>query len=107
MLHNAECEDNCDFIILYNNIFSYIGYMASNRRIIVFLTSFNVLFTTASRTALEPTQSPIQWVPEALSLGVKRPEREADHSPPSSAAVKECVELYLHSPIGLHDLVLS
>jgi hypothetical protein len=34
----------------------------------------------------------------ALSLRVKRPEREADHSPPSSAEVKECVELYLHSP---------
>jgi hypothetical protein len=36
-----------------------------------------------------PTQLPIQWVPGALSLGVKRPEREADHSPPSSAEVKE------------------
>jgi hypothetical protein len=52
---------------------------------------------TASRTALGPTQPRIQWVPEALSLGVKRPECEADHSPPSSAEVKECVELYLHS----------
>jgi hypothetical protein len=29
---------------------------------------------------------------------VKRPGREADHSPPSSAEVKECVELYIHSP---------
>jgi hypothetical protein len=28
---------------------------------------------------------------------VRRPEREADHSPPSSTEVKECVELYLHS----------
>jgi hypothetical protein len=37
-------------------------------------------------------------VPGALSLGLKRPEREADRSPPSSAEVKECVELYLHSP---------
>jgi hypothetical protein len=26
------------------------------------------------------------------------PGREADHSPPSSAEVKECAELYLHSP---------
>jgi hypothetical protein len=26
------------------------------------------------------------------------PGREADHSHPSSAEVKECVELYLHSP---------
>jgi hypothetical protein len=57
------------------------------------------LFTTAvSRTALGPTRTPIQWVPGALSLGVKRPGIEADHSPPSSAEVKECVELYLHSP---------
>jgi hypothetical protein len=56
------------------------------------------LFTTASRTALGPTQPPIQWVPGALSLGVKRPGREADYSPPSSAEVKECLELYLHSP---------
>jgi hypothetical protein len=48
--------------------------------------------------ALGPTQPPIQWVPGALYLGVKRPVREADHSPPSSAEVKEWVELYLPSP---------
>jgi hypothetical protein len=47
------------------------------------------LFTTASRTALGPTQPPIQWVPGALSLGVKWLGSEADHSPPSSAEVKE------------------
>jgi hypothetical protein len=34
------------------------------------------------------TQPPIQWVPGALSLGTKRPGCEADHSPPSSAEVK-------------------
>jgi hypothetical protein len=28
------------------------------------------------------------WVPGALSPGVKRPGREADHSPPASAEVK-------------------
>jgi hypothetical protein len=56
------------------------------------------LFTTAFRTALGPIQLPIQWVAGALSLGVKRPGREADHSPPSIAEVKDCVELYLHSP---------
>jgi hypothetical protein len=43
----------------------------------------------------------------ALSLGVKRPGREADHSPPQSAEAKECVEPYLHSPIHLHGVVLS
>jgi hypothetical protein len=55
------------------------------------------LFTTTYRTDLGPTQHPIQWVQGALSLGVKRPGREADHSLPSSAEVKERVELYLHS----------
>jgi hypothetical protein len=30
----------------------------------------------------------IQYVPGALSVGIKRPGREADHSPPSSADVK-------------------
>jgi hypothetical protein len=66
-----------------------------------------LLFTIASRTALGPTQLLIQWVPGAVSLGVKRPDREADHSPPSSAEIKECVELYLYSPIRLHGVVLS
>jgi hypothetical protein len=51
----------------------------------------NFLFTTEFRTALGPTQPPTQWV------GIKRPEREADHSSPSSAEVRQCVELYLHS----------
>jgi hypothetical protein len=56
------------------------------------------LFVTASRTALGPTKPPIQWVPGAFSLEIKRPGREADHSHPSSAEIKECVELYLRSP---------
>jgi hypothetical protein len=42
-----------------------------------------------SRLAMGPTQPPIQWVPGALSLGVKWPGREADHSHPSSDKVKE------------------
>jgi hypothetical protein len=47
------------------------------------------LFFTASRPALGPTQSPVKWVPGAFSPEVKRRGREADHSPPSSAKVKE------------------
>jgi hypothetical protein len=46
------------------------------------------LFTTASRPTLGPTQPSIQWVTGSLSLGVKRPGLEADHSPLSSAEVK-------------------
>jgi hypothetical protein len=56
------------------------------------------LFTTASRLAVGPIQPPVQCILDALSLGVKQLGHEADHSPPSSAEVKECVELYFHSP---------
>jgi hypothetical protein len=58
----------------------------------------NFLFTTMSRTALGTIQPPTRWVPGAVSLEVKRPGREADYLPPPSAEVKECMELYLHSP---------
>jgi hypothetical protein len=53
---------------------------------------------TISRSTLGYIQPPIQWVLEALSLGVKQPGHEANHSPRSSAEVKEHVEVYLHSP---------
>jgi hypothetical protein len=46
------------------------------------------LFANSSRPALGPTQPPNEWVPGALTPGVKRLEREGDHSPPSSAEIK-------------------
>jgi hypothetical protein len=42
----------------------------------------------ASIPALGHTQPPIQWVPEALSPGVKRSGRETDHSPPCNMEMK-------------------
>jgi hypothetical protein len=59
------------------------------------LLDLTILFTTTYRPPLGPTQPPVQLVPGALSLEVKRPGREANYSPPSSAEIKECVELYL------------
>jgi len=64
------------------------------------------LFTIVSRTALRPTQTPIQWVPGFLSLGIKRPGREVGHSPPSSAEVKNAwsytsTPTYVFVPWGL------
>jgi hypothetical protein len=47
------------------------------------------LLASVSRPALGPTQPPVQWVPWVLSpWGKARPGRDADHSPPSSAEVK-------------------
>jgi hypothetical protein len=39
--------------------------------------------------------------------GKKRPEREADQSPPCSAEVKNGGVIYLHSPIRLPSIVLN
>jgi hypothetical protein len=82
------------FLSLYFSVCLYIFSYSS----FLLIGFSDILFTTASRTVLGPIQPPIQWVQEALSLGVKRLGREADHSPLSSAEVKVCVELYLHSP---------
>jgi hypothetical protein len=55
------------------------------------------LFSTSSRPALESTQPSIRWVLGALSPGVKRPGREADHSAPTSAEVKK-IYIYTSTP---------
>jgi len=49
----------------------------------------SVSFATVSRPALGPTELPVQGVPTAVSLGLKRPGPEATHSPPAlSSKVK-------------------
>jgi hypothetical protein len=65
-----------------NSLFQYLRYSRPK------VTNYLV-----DRPALGPTQPPIQWVPEALSLEVKCPGHEAEDLPPSSAEVKECVDL--------------
>jgi hypothetical protein len=60
------------------------------------------LLTTASRSNLGSSQTPIQWVP-----AVKRTEHEADHSFASSAEVKN-VWSYAYNPaVLLHVEVLN
>jgi hypothetical protein len=54
------------------------------------------IFSTSSRPAMRPTQPPIQWIPAALSPGVKRQGREADDSPPTSDEVKK---MWIHTSI--------
>jgi hypothetical protein len=52
------------------------------------------------------TQPPIQWVPGAFNLWVKVPGREADHSPPSSAEVKNAWSYIPTPPVRLNGVVL-
>jgi hypothetical protein len=61
---------------------------AGYRKLEIKRLPFTFRFSIASRPALGPTQSPTEWVPVALSPGVKRPGREANHSPLPSAEVK-------------------
>jgi hypothetical protein len=86
-----------------------LGYGLDERGVQVTVRLGIFLFTTASRPALglTLTQLTIQLVPVALSLGVKRPKCEADHSPPSSAEVKNARSYTYTSPIRLHGVVLS
>jgi hypothetical protein len=65
------------------------------------------LFTTVSIPPLGLTQPPIKWVPVALSLSVKRPGREADHSPSSSVEAKNAWSYTSTPPIHLHVMLLS
>jgi hypothetical protein len=83
----GECRSMCSWAT--SRTIGVLGF-DSRRGLEIFL------FITVSRTALGPTQPPIQWEPWALSLGVKRPGREADHS--HIVPRSKCVELYLHSP---------
>jgi len=60
-------------------------------------------FPHLSRPVLRPTQPPIKNGTVTFP-GVKRPRCGADNPPPSSAEVKERVQLYLYSPSGLRGL---
>jgi hypothetical protein len=55
------------------------------------------LFTTVSRTALGPTQPPVQLGSDALSLGSKAAGMWSWPLISISAGGQECVEIYLHS----------
>jgi hypothetical protein len=65
----------------------------------------NFSLHTAPRTALGPTQPPIQWVPGSPWL--KRPKREADHSPHLVPRSKNEWGYNSSPPIRLYGLVLS
>jgi hypothetical protein len=83
---------------MYNNVYKMShgsavgiadGYWLDDGGVRVRVPVESTIFTVSSRLALGPTQPLIQWVPNALSPGVKPQGREAEHSPPTSAEVKK------------------
>jgi hypothetical protein len=66
-----------------------IGYELDDRGVGVRVPVGSRMFSSPRRPDhFGSTQPPIQWVPGAFSPGVKRPGREADHSPPANAELK-------------------
>jgi len=59
-----------------------------------------------SISALGSTQPPTQWILGALSLRLKQPEHEADHSPPSSAEINNAWNFaYMVQCLGTGKLI--
>lgn len=50
----------------------------------------DILFVTVSTVVLGPTHLPVQQVPRPSFQGIKRPEREANHSPLSVLRLRMC-----------------
>jgi hypothetical protein len=68
----------------------------------------NVLFSMSVRLALGIQLASYPNGYQGLTPGVKRPRREAGHSPPASVEVKKTwIYLYIQSPISLHGVVLN
>jgi hypothetical protein len=82
-----------------------LGYGLDDRRFKSWQCLGMFFFTSASKPVLRHTQPPIQWVTGALSLGVKRPGLETDHSTPSNAEVKNALSYASTPPVRLHDVV--
>jgi hypothetical protein len=66
-----------------------------------------VAYIGQSRPALGPTHPPIQLVSGDFNPGVKRPGREAHHSPPSSVDVKNGWSCTFTTPIRLSFVMLN
>jgi len=58
-----------------------------------------------SKLALGPTQPPVQWIPEALTPGIKW--HEADHSLPSGAKVKNTWDMWVAMQVSYVSCVTN
>jgi hypothetical protein len=88
---------------LRNNIFHILTKLRARRRRNVSISGSaqdTFLLSKLSRPDLGPKKPPIQWVTETTSPGLKRPGREADCPPLSSAEINN----KYHTPVCLRNL---
>jgi hypothetical protein len=72
---------------------------------VIHFSSVLVCFLVQNGSGAHPVSYPMGT--RSSFLGVKGPGREADHSPPSSAEVKNAWSYTSTRPIRLHGVVLS
>jgi hypothetical protein len=73
------------FCYLLSSVGIVTGYRLDDMDSIPAMARF--FFSAASRPTLRPTH-PLQWLQRLISLGVKWPGHETDHSPPTTAEEK-------------------
>jgi len=89
-------------------LFLYVHYVLDDQSSLSGKRNEFFPLATASRQALGLTQPPIQLVPGAFSSEVKRPGREADHSPPSTAEIKNSwSDTSSTPPVRVHGMVFG
>lgn len=81
---NTACTNNNEnpMDVLKRVAVKRISVLVSNDYSMGWAVRGSFLVAKTRRRATGPTQRPSQWVPWFFPQGVKRPAREADHSPP-------------------------
>jgi hypothetical protein len=94
--HNIKAIMNNSVVVIAS------GYRLDDPGVGVGVPVLSRIFSISSRLALVSTQPPIHWVLGAISPGIKRPGREADRSPPTSAKAKK---MLIYTSIPPYDLM--
>jgi hypothetical protein len=68
---------------------------------------WDCFWAATSRSGLQSTPPTTQWVPRDLYLGIKRPGCEGDHSPPSTAEVKDALSYTSTPSYCFHGVFLT
>jgi hypothetical protein len=86
-----------------------LGYRLDNQdsrfRFLAGAGNFSLHHHVQNGSGVHPASYPIGT--RGFFPGVKRPGREADHSPPSSAKVKNAWSYTSTPPVRLHGMVIS